>query len=128
VNGKQEAQDDAKPFDLKQRTKQFALRTVRLVEALPRSTTANVIGRQLLRAGTSVGANCRAAHRGRSRAEFIAKMGIVEEELDEALYWFELLVETGIMPKERLKSLIQEADELTAIVVACIKRSRVNRG
>ncbi len=78
-------------WDLKKRTKAFALRVIALVESLPRSRTANVIGNQLLRSGTSVGANYRSACRGRSTAEFISKMGIVEEEADESLFWMELL-------------------------------------
>jgi len=128
VFAQRNAPDHTKPYDLKARTKQFALRAIRLVEALPKTNTGGVIGRQLLRAGTSVGANCRAAHRGRSRAEFLAKMGIVEEELDECLYGMELLVETGAVAKERLQPLMKEADELTAIVVSCIKRTRANQG
>jgi len=79
-------------WDLKKRTKAFALRVIALVESLPRSRTANVIGNQLLRSGTSVGANYRSACRGRSPAEFVSKMGIVEEEADESLFWMELLV------------------------------------
>ena len=81
--------------DLKDRTKQFALRVIRLCEALPKGRTADVIGGQLLRCGTSVGANYRAACRARSPAEFIAKMGIVEEECDESLFWMELMIEAG---------------------------------
>jgi len=104
--------------ELKQRTKQFALRAIRLVEALPRSRTADVIGKQLLRSATSVGANYRAACRGRSKAEFIAKIGIVEEESDESLFWLELIVEAGLLPHARVSDLMQEADELTAIFVA----------
>src|SRR5437764_7438785 len=84
--------------DLKQRTKSYALRVIRLVESLPTSRTADVIGKQLLRAGTAVGANYRAARRSRSPADFIAKLGIVEEEADECLYWMELLVESGLVP------------------------------
>ncbi|MEX1330645.1 MAG: four helix bundle protein [Desulfobacterales bacterium] len=83
--------------DFKNRTKAFALRVIRLTEALPKNQTANVIGKQLLRCGTSVGANYRAACRARSTPEFIAKMGIVEEECDESMYWMELIVEAGLM-------------------------------
>ena len=96
--------------DLKDRTKQFALRVVRLCEALPKGRSADVTGRQLLRCGTSVGANYRAACRARSSAEFIAKMGIVEEECDECLFWMELMIDAGVMPNERLADLIGEAD------------------
>src|SRR5262245_33129291 len=83
--------------DLQRRTKQFAMRIIRLVERLPNTRTADVIGRQLLRSGTSVGANYRSACRARSPAEFCAKMGIVEEEADESGYWIELLVESGLV-------------------------------
>jgi four helix bundle protein len=85
---------------------------------------ARELGRQLLRAGTSVGANCRAARRGRSKAEFLAKMGVVEEEADESSFWMELLVEANIVPEPKLGPLMQEADEITAIVVTTIKRTR----
>jgi four helix bundle protein len=110
--------------NLKDRTKQFALRVIRLCEALPKGKTAKVIGGQLLRCGTSVGANYRAACRARSTAEFIAKMGIVEEECDECLYWMELLIEAALMPDERLRELMREADELLAITVSSIKTAR----
>jgi len=110
--------------DLKQRTKKFALRIIRLVEALPAVRTADVIGRQLLRSGTSVGANYRAACRARSTADFISKMGIVEEETDESIYWMELLIEAEIVGFAKLNSLMKEADELLAITVSSIKTAR----
>jgi len=91
--------------DLKQRTKKFALRIIRLVEALPKGRTADVIGRQLLRSGTSVGANYRSACRAKSTADFVSKMGIVEEEADESLFWMELLVEAELMDEQRLQDL-----------------------
>jgi|SRR5579864_267798 len=106
--------------DLKTRTKAFALRVVRLYKALPHREEARVIGRQLLRSGTSVGANYRAACRGRSRAEFVAKLGVVLEEADETVFWLELLQESDIVGAQRLAPLIQEAHELTAIFVASI--------
>ncbi len=109
---------------MKQRTKAFALRVIRLVESLPKGRTADVLGRQLLRCGTSVGANYRAACRARSTADFIAKMGIVEEEADESLFWMELLIESGIVKPERLESLMNEADELLAITVASINTAK----
>ncbi|MGB2823445.1 MAG: four helix bundle protein [Phycisphaerae bacterium] len=109
---------------MKQRTKQFALRVIRLVNAMPKDRAAEVIGRQLLRAGTSVGSNYRAACRARSQAEFIAKMGIVEEEVDEALYWMELLTEGGLMQRKTLSPLMNEAKEVLAIVVASINTAR----
>ena len=113
--------------DLKERTKQYALRIIRLVESLPRGKTASHIGGQLLRAGTSVGSNYRAACRGRSRADFVAKMGIVEEEADESLYWMEMLIEPGIMDEERLTPLTQEGDEILAITISSIKTARKRR-
>jgi len=101
--------------ELKRRTKAFAIRIIRLVEALPNTSTARVIGNQLLRSGTSVGANYRAACRARSQADFVSKIGVVEEEADESAYWLELLVEAGILPIDRIKDLLNEANELTAI-------------
>ena len=106
--------------DLRTRTKEFALRVMRLYKALPHREEARVIGRQLLRSGTSVGANYRAACRGRSRAEFVAKLGVVLEEADETVFWLELLQESDIVSSQRLGPLIQEAHELTAIFVAAI--------
>jgi four helix bundle protein len=93
-------------------------------EALPKGKTADVIGGQLLRAGTSVGANYRAACRAKSTPDFISKMGTVEEEADESLYWMELLVESGIMTEERLADLMKENDEIIAIVVSSINTAR----
>lgn len=112
--------------DLKQRTKQFALDIIRLVELLPKSRTTEVIGRQLLRSGTSVAANYRSACRAKSTADFISKMGTVEEESDESIFWMELLVESGIVSKKSLESLMKEANELLAITVSSIKTSRKN--
>ena len=112
------------PDDFKQRTRTFALRVIRLVKALPKSTVGSVIGRQLLRCGTSVGANYRAACRARSRADFVAKMKIVEEECDESLYWIELLKESGEIEPALLKDLIEEADAILSLVVASIKTAR----
>jgi len=112
--------------ELKKRTKQFGLRVIKLVEALPNTSTARMIGHQLLRSGMSVGANYRAACRGRSKAEFIAKAGISLEEADECLYWMELLQEARIISTERLKDLMKETDELVAIFTASIKTARAN--
>lgn len=111
---------------LKQRTKQFALRIIKLVEYLPKTPTGRVIGQQLLRSGTSVGANYRSACRGRSKADFIAKAGISLEEADESLYWLEFLHDAKLIPSERLKDLLKEADELVAIFSASIKTARSN--
>lgn len=109
---------------MKNRTKQFALRAIRLVESLPPGRTADVIGRQLLRSATSVGANYRAACRAKSNADFINKMGTVEEEADESLFWMELLAEAGIVKASRIADLMDEAGQLVAIVVASIKTAK----
>jgi four helix bundle protein len=114
------------PVELRARTKAFGLRIIRLVEALPRSRSADVIGRQLLRCGTSVGANYRAACRARSPAEFCAKLGIVEEEADESIFWMELLIDAELVRRERLRELMAEADELVSIIIASIKTARRN--
>ena len=113
-------------IELKERTKEFALRVIRLVETLPNGKLCDTIGRQILRAGTSVGANYRAACRARSTADFVSKMGIVEEELDECLYWLELLSDTKTIETARLKNLEKEANELLSITVSSIKTARVN--
>ena len=104
------------PDELKKRTKQFGLRVIRLVESLPNTKTASIIGSQLLRSGTSVGANYRAACKGRSKAEFIAKLGVVEEEADESAYWIEMLVEAKVVKISSVRELQAEAEELTAIM------------
>jgi four helix bundle protein len=109
------------PDELKRRTKRFALAIIRLVGTLPRNEAARIIGGQMLRSGTSVGANYRAACRARSRAEFASKLAVAEEEADETLYWLELLAESGLMEAERLRELIKEADELIAIFTASRK-------
>jgi len=106
------------------RTKGLALRVIKLVATLPKNYTASVIGKQLLRSATSVGANYRAACRARSTADMIAKLKIVEEETDETLYWLELLVEANIVPATRLTSLMTETDEILAMTVASIKTLR----
>jgi four helix bundle protein len=106
--------------DLKARTKQFALRILRLYRALPAKEEARILGRQVLRSGTSVGANYRAACRARSKAEFISKLGIVLEEADETIFWLELLHEGGIVKHEKLDALLKEAEELTSIFVASL--------
>jgi four helix bundle protein len=110
--------------DLRTRTKQFALRIIRLFGALPKTVEAQVLGKQLLRCGTSVGAHYREGHRARSNAEFISKLEGGLQELDETSYWLELLVESGIMPETQLGALIEEANQLTAILVTCVKRAK----
>jgi four helix bundle protein len=115
------------PRDLRERTRAFAVEVVRLVQELPRGGVADVVGRQLLRAGTSVAANYRSARRARSRKEFLAKMGIVEEEGDESGFWLELLVDTRSVTPERVSSLQSEAGQLVAITVASIHTARGGR-
>ncbi len=107
--------------ELKERTKQFALRVIRLVEAMPHSQSANVIGNQLVRSATSVAANYRAACRARSKPDFANKIGVLVEEADESLFWLELVVDANLMPADRVKDLVREANELTAIFVASHK-------
>jgi len=102
----------------------FGLPVIRLVESLLRSQTGRVLGKQLLRAGTSVGANYRAALRAKSRRDFIAKMGTVEEEADETIYWMQMLIQTGLVQQSRLSELLDEANQIVAIIVASIKTAR----
>ena len=112
--------------DLKDRTKAFALRVIRLVESLPRKKSSDVLGKQLLRSATSMAANYRAALRARTKPEFISKLRIVEEEADESLFWIELLIESQLIPEPRLAALATEAHELTAIFTAAGKTARKN--
>ena len=109
---------------LKQRTKNLAMRILKMVDTLPKTSTARIISHQIIRSGTSVAANYRAACRARSKAEFIAKLGIVEEEADETLFWLELSEETGLLPSNRLKDIKQEANEITAIIVSSRKSAK----
>jgi four helix bundle protein len=113
--------------DFKERSRQFAIRVISLVDALPQQRSADVLGKQLLRSATSVAANYRAACRARITAEFIAKMGIVEEEADESQGWIEMIADAGLVKKERVEELIKEAGELTAMTVASIKTARRNK-
>ena len=112
--------------ELKERTKKFALMIIELVEELPNTLAGRTIGNQIIRSGTSVAANYRAACRARSNADFISKITIVEEECDETLFWLELIVEANLLKKEILRDLIKEADELTAIFTASGKTARQN--
>jgi len=113
--------------ELKARTKQFALRVMKLVDALPNSQSGKAIGGQLVRSGTSVGSNYRATCRARSRAEFIAKIGVVEEESDESACWMELVVDGGLLPSAKVSSLLDEANELTAIMASSRKTASRHR-
>jgi four helix bundle protein len=114
-------------MDLRARTKAFALRILRLFCALPKTTEANVLRKQILRSGTSVGAHYREAHRARSTAEFISKLECGLQELDQTCYWLELLIESRIVPEGRLADLIDEANQLTAILVTCVKNTKHGR-
>ena len=104
--------------EFKHRTKQVALRVIRLVNTLPTSGVAGVIGKQLVRSGTSIGANYRAACRAKSRRDFVAKMGIVEEEADESALWMELIIESGLKDERLVIDLLREANEITKIMAA----------
>ncbi len=111
---------------MRRRTLDFGLRIIRLIESLPRTQTAHVLENQLLRAGTSVGANYRSALRAKLRADFVAKLGIVEEEADETIYWMQMLIESGLVKEARIAELLDEANQIVAIVVASIKTARLH--
>ena len=117
---------EGKKEDLQIRTKEFALQVVRMYSALPKSTEAQVLGKQVLRSGTSVGANYREASRSRSKPEFIAKIGDCLKELDETAYWLELLAESSIVPKETVAHLRDECDQLLAIFTTISKKAKAN--
>lgn len=112
--------------ELKARTKHFGVRVIGLVDELPRTSAGRAIGNQLIRSGTSVGANYRAACRGRSKAEFIAKLGVVIEEADESAFWLELIAESGMLDSENVSSLHREAEELTAIFATSVRTAKAN--
>ena len=114
--------------EMKSRTKTFANRIVRLCSALPANWVGQTLGKQLLRAGTSVGANCRAVCRAKSNADFIHKLRVVEEERDESLFWMEILVDNDLVKSARLRNLMKKADEILAIVVSSAKTARSGRG
>ncbi|MFO1513865.1 MAG: four helix bundle protein [Verrucomicrobiota bacterium] len=113
--------------EMKARTKAYANRVVKLCAALPNNWIARTLGKQLLRSGTSVGANYRAVCRAKSNADFINKLRVVEEECDESLFWMELLVENDLIKPTRLRELMQEGDEILAIVVSSAKTARASR-
>jgi four helix bundle protein len=117
------------PEEMKERTLQLGLRVIRVVEALPRRRASDVIGRQFLKCGTSVGANYRASCRSRSDGDFVARMGVVEEEADETIYWLEVTSRSNLLNDAMLRPLIKECDEILLIVVASIKtvKSRLAR-
>lgn len=113
--------------ELKLRTRSFALRIIKLVNALPASTSARVIGSQLVRCGTSVGANYHVACRARSKREFVAKLGIVLEEIDETQFWLLLIIEAALLSPKRVEALLDESRELTAIFTASVKTARLSQ-
>ncbi len=113
--------------DLKKRTKKFALRILKLIDALPNSAAGRTVAGQLARSGTSVAANYRAAGRGKSKPDFIAKLGIVEEEADESQFWLELIIESEMLKPELVESLKQEANEIVAIMVASRKSAAIQK-
>jgi len=113
--------------ELKVRTKQFALRVMKLINALPKTIAGRTVADQLMRAASSVGANYRAACRGRSTAEFISKLSIVVEEADESCYWLELIMDGELLPKDQVIDLHREANEITAIMTASRKTARENK-
>ena len=119
--------ESMEPRDLKQRTQEFALRVIRMVRVLPKSQEGSVLGKQVLRSATSVGANYRSAQRGKSKADFISKLAIAEEESDETCYWLELIIAAELLPKDRMEPLLAEAKEITAILTAASKTAKERR-
>lgn len=116
--------DTDKHLELRDRTKQFALRVIRMSQAIPASRAANVMCNQILRSATSVAANYRAAGRSRSKAEFVAKLGVVLEEADETVFWLEMLADSGIVKSSKLAKLLEEANQLVAIFAASRRTAR----
>src|SRR5215471_4102003 len=117
----------SQPEQIRDRTKQFAIRIVRLFRSLPKTEEARIIGRQVLRSGTSVAANYRAVCRARSKAEFVSRIGTVVEEADETVFWLELLIETGVISQSRTDGLLKEANELLSIFAASQRTAKKNR-
>ena len=125
--GRGESRDLAEtvtPAEFKARTKAYALRVIKVVDALPRDSVSRTLGGQLLRSGTSVAANYRASARAKSNADFVSKMGTVEEECDESLFWMEILVEVGFVKASRLADLMAEGEEILRIIVSSAKTAR----
>ena len=123
--GSRKLVSEVKQFEeLQERTRRFALRIIKLFRSLPKTDEARILGKQVLRSGTSIGANYRAACRARSRAEFVAKLGIVLEEADETTFWLEVMRDSRIFPEEKLKDIVREAQELVAIFVASVRTAK----
>jgi four helix bundle protein len=112
------------PEELKGRTKKFGLDVIRLLQLMPRSDVSQILGRQLVRCATSVAANYRAACRARSKIEFLAKLGSVEEEADESIFWLEMIMDSNLLPVDRVKDLLREGEELLRIIVASIRTAK----
>ena len=112
------------PQEMQDRTRRFALRMIHLSDALPHKRSTDALAKQIVRCGTSVGANYRSACHARSQADFVAKMGVVEEEIDESIYWMELISDAKMIPTAKLDALLKEAHELLAITIASIKTAR----
>jgi four helix bundle protein len=112
--------------ELKKRTKQFGLRCIKVAESLPNTRTGDVLSKQLVRSATSVGANYRSACRAQSKPTFISKIAIAIEEVDEAQFWLEMIVEAGLMPQKKLADLMKESDEIVAILTASSKTAKAN--
>ena len=117
----------AERIDMRARTKDFALRVINVFSALPKHVVAEVLGKQFLRSGTSVGAHYRESFRARSSAEYISKIEVALQELEETSYWFELLIQSKIIKESKLSALMAEANELTAILVSCAKTAKSTR-
>lgn len=117
-----------KPRDLKERTQAFALRIIQMTRALPNIPEGWVLGKQVLRSGTSVGANYRSCQRGKSKADFIAKLAVAEEEADETCYWLELIMAAELLPRDRVEPLLKEAREITAVLTAAGRTAKKNDG
>lgn len=116
------------PRDLKERTQAFALRIIRMTRALPNTPEGWVLRKQVLRSGTSVGANYRSCQRGKSKADFIAKLAVAEEEADETCYWLELIIAAELLPRDRVEPLLAEAREITAVLTAAGRTAKKNDG
>lgn len=120
--------ESVKPRDLKERTQAFALRIIQMTRALPNAPEGWVLGKQVLRSGTSVGANYRSCQRGKSKADFIAKLAVAEEEADETCYWLELIMAAELLPRDRVEPLLAEAREITAVLTAAGRTAKNNDG
>jgi four helix bundle protein len=127
VGGEKVKSERSKTRDLKERTQALALRVIRLARTLPNTPEGWIMAKQVLRSATSVGANYRSAQRGKSKADFIAKLAVAEEEADETCYWLELIIKAELLPRKRVEPLLHEAMEITAILTAAGKTAKQNK-